>query len=789
MARILTSKIGGIRRTSGFNLIEVMVAVVILATGMLALAALQGALARNSADTKARSAVMAALSSRMSEIRQAPPASGKTWTMSDAWVSAAAAQAGSSDLQVVETIAAYRWNGTGYVTTSVTSPASTFTRATLQASWTGAGGAKTLTLASDLSGSMYGLGSGYPVPDPNGSAAKAPIVRQGNPSKMAGVIPIVTGNQATAASNPQPIIEGADSNLRVGTSFDVLNYVPESDTSAIITKRFQTQVIKCRCKYGASGYSVAGKAQWPAVWNGTTYEVYAGSGAATGVSANAGEDPAYDGTAKGGKKGDGREQSEQCTECCRDQHDDAGTAAEAKYDPEGTGVSKYDYNKSTGALTVQTNVSVGTYVAACRVVKVDGLWRTTADMYQRSYGLLETTADVNGTQAKSGIPSTAATGAYQAYVKDYLSTYTKTSTTAPGTPQATYDGIAALNAPTTITIATPSTTDYRYLHGRGLYVDYLTGKAQIAIAKCDGKSGTAYTECLLPMLPFTTINLTEIAKWTPSDPNVLAVNTNNTLYFNVTEPSGGRTAGIKGGTATSNTESRKSNSGVAVSDDIAGAVDKNGDETAASDSQHFTVGGGGGGSSGNNYFWMRLIGAGSSPRLQHTLGPDCGKPGSDFQCTSSSTLPQDDIVSISKYYKSGGTYTSYTFTATPACTPRGPSVNVAWGPGTYTVGSYNTLQNVNITGITLWNGTALASNMYSEAGANAAEVATINLSQVPAMPATGYVPVTVSFAHDGAEVRPTVKSCVYDQVNGTGGNKYITIYSVEWNETWATVRN
>lgn len=763
----------------GFSLIEVMVAVVILATGLLALAALQGALARNSADAKARAAVMAALTSRMSEIRQAPPATGTTWTMATGWVSAAAAQAGTSNLQIVETIAALRWNGSGYVTTAVTNPASTFTRATLAATWTAADGAKALTLSSDLSSNIYGLGTGYPGNDPKGSSGKFPIVRQSNPSNTAGVIPIVTGNQATAASNPQPIIEGADSNLRVGTSFDVLNYVPEGSV-ARISKRFQTEVIKCRCKYGAGGYSVAGKAQWPTVWNGTTYEVYAGPGDATGVSANAGEDPAYDGTTKGGKKGAGREQSEQCTECCRDQHDATGTAAEAKYDPEGTGVSKYDYNKSTGALTVQTNVSVGTYVASCRVVKVDGLWRTTADMYQRSYGLLETT-DVAGVQAKSGIPSSAATGAYQNYVKDYLSTYTKTATTAPGDPQGTFDGITALNLPATITIATPSTTDYRYLHARGLYVDYLTAKAQKAIEKCTG-TGTAYTECLLPVLPFTTINLTEIAKWTPTDPNVLAVNTNNTLYFNVTEPSGGRTAGIKAGTASSTTQSRRSNSGVAVSDDILGAVDELGDTAVTNDSQQFVVGGGSGGS-GSNYFWTRLVGAGASPGLLHTYG-NCGKQGGDFQCTSSATLPQNLTLTISKYYTSGGTFNTYNFSSSVACTKKKVS-DPAWIATTYTLpASYNTLQNMNISGVTLWDNSTLAAGNISESGAGSSEVASLVLSNVPAMAATGYTPIIVNFAKDGSPVLPTVKSCIYSET--TGRTKVIYIDSVIWNETWAT---
>jgi prepilin-type N-terminal cleavage/methylation domain-containing protein len=768
------------RRDAGFSLIEVMVAVVILATGLIALAALQGALSRNSADAKARGAVAAAMISRLNEFRQTPPADGSTTNtcVSGNWVCTAQIQGSIGSLTVTDTVATMIWKGGTFAVLANGDDltAAQFKRIAMSAQWTDAAGeTRTMVMRSDVSARVYGTGSGYPVNDPTGSAAKYPIVRQDNPSNTAGVIPIVTGDQATAASNPQPIIEGADSNLRVGTSFDVLNYVPEGSV-AKITKRFQTQVIKCRCQYGQDGYSVAGEPQWPAVWDGATYSVYAGTGDPVGVSQAAGEDPAYDGTAKGGKKGSGREQSEQCTECCRDHHDSSATAAEARYDPEATTFGKYD--ESNGALTPVANTASAKYVASCRIVKVDGLWRTTADMYQRSYGLLETTS-VDGVQAKSGIPSDAATSAYQSYVKDYLSTYTKTTTTAPGDPQGTFDGIAALNAPDTINIATPSTTDYRYLHGRGLYVDYLTTKAQKAIETCAGKSGTAYTECLLPVLPFTSINLTEIAKWTPSDPNILAVNTNNTLYFDVTEPSGGRTAGINGGTATSDTESLKSNSGVAVSDDIAGAVDENGDEDVSTDSQEFTVGGGSGGS-GDNYFWTRLIGAGSSPGLSHTYG-NCGKQGGDFQCTSSSTLPQNLTLTISKYYASGGTENTFDFSGSVACTKKNNG-DADWVPGNYSVASYNTLQQMNVSSVTLWDNSTLPAGNITETGAYANEVAQFVLSNVPAMAATGYTPITVNFAKDGSPVKPTVNSCVYTYSNKSG----YSIVSVVWNETWAT---
>ena len=57
------------RGQSGFTLIEVMIAVVVLATGLLAMAALQAKLASNSADAKARSRVSALLMSVIDDQR------------------------------------------------------------------------------------------------------------------------------------------------------------------------------------------------------------------------------------------------------------------------------------------------------------------------------------------------------------------------------------------------------------------------------------------------------------------------------------------------------------------------------------------------------------------------------------------------------------------------------------------------------------------------------------------------------------------------------------------------
>jgi prepilin-type N-terminal cleavage/methylation domain-containing protein len=674
------------RRIRGFSLLEVMIAVVILATGLLGLAALQGSLTRNSADAKVRGRVAAMLSARMDELRSVGYGSlvdgGPTTTTSttddcdpatpDAtdWLDCTRIQAGLGSLSVVQTIAT--WSGAAAFVEGATSDPTVpqFKRVTLVASWTDAtGNVHQLEMASDVS--PLALTSNIITPpDDQTVGGVGPTVRTANPASS-GIIPIAMGNgSANAASNPTPELVGQKNNQQiVGTKFTVLNYTPPADAAVVMQKRFENEVVKCSCKYGAGGVNlppIYQTAQWPAIWTGKRYDVYqpSAAGDAPGQIVSSGPKP-------------GVLQSPLCQECCRDHHDTNATGV-AKFDPErtpttgeSTGREKYVVtNQAT--LQIVPNTSSSDYVDSCRVIRVDGFWRTASDMYLRQLGLLETGSD-GGAAARTGLPTEAATTAYTDFVKNYLKQYDGTTGTAPPNAQTMFDATTGINVPQLVTISPASNSDYRYLHARALYVDYLEDEARARLSQViadnspQGQcpSGSNREDCILPNLPFTSANLTEIAKWVASNTSVLTVNSGNLLATNPAQPSGSRTIGNTVGTSDNTSSMRKSNSGVAVNAVLAtvNAVDPQ-DGDLASDKQPFEVGGN---TNAGASFDVRVSGGGANPFVWFTISTDldkeCLKPsGSDIHCVTSSNvpLPQAGSIKVGNYWTETTTSQSVT---------------------------------------------------------------------------------------------------------------------------------
>jgi prepilin-type N-terminal cleavage/methylation domain-containing protein len=680
----MTHAIPSKRTSRGFSLLEVLIAVVLLATGLLALAALQGSLARNSADAKTRSRIVSLLQADIDLVRTSAYATLPNATFNAASVNCAttavpfeiaacnaSTDAGVGNLVVTRTITQYGANagGTGFVAGApAAGQKAEFKSVLVTATWTDATGQpRSVSMNSAISALALDVNNPLVDNNSNNNPPKNPVVRQANP-ETAGMIPIALGTgESTAASNPTPEQVGQQTGgAIIGTRFNVLTYKPEGNNLAVIQDRVETEVIKCTCQYGAGGNNLGEiyrASQWPAVWTGTRYDVFI---------PDAGGTPPGQAYASGPKSGVA--QSALCQECCRDHHDNPANTTNAKFDPETTATTYKKYYLSGGTLTEQTNTTSGTYIDACRIIRVNGMWRTAADMYQRQFALLETQSD-NGTppkQAKSGIPTPTVVTSYTTFVKDYLKQYDGSVATAPTNATTLFDDTArGLNNPATISIELPQTVDptnpdYRYLHSRGLFVDYLEKQARDTLAQslakrrakgeC-GATSTGLPDCVLPFLPFTTINLTEISTWARTDANILNINTSNLLDYAKNFPSGGRTEGKAAGTASVTSTLRVSNSGVAVSDALPGPVDAANDGATMTDAQPFTVTAPT--TPTTDHFYAIVNGGGSLISLKPATPSGAATYGECFaptgnqnarECMTEKKLPGSASLTLSKYY-------------------------------------------------------------------------------------------------------------------------------------------
>ncbi|WP_225876317.1 type IV pilus modification PilV family protein [Lysobacter solisilvae (ex Woo and Kim 2020)] len=800
-------------RNKGFSLIEILIAVVVLATGLLALTALQGSLTKASAEAKVRGRVAAVVAGRMEFLRNGPydsivagSDSCATTTPPD-WVPASVcSDASIGALSVTQAVQTWSGDTTFAETGAVSDPnAAQFKRVRLTAVWTDSNGTShSLRSVSDIS--PLGMVSNLMVPpDSDTSGGGAPIVRQDNPV-TAGMIPVALGDgSSSAASNPKPELKEDGRNQRiVGTRFNVLNYIPGGDGSSLIQKRFENELVRCKCSMGSGETdtnSIYYTAQWPAIWTGERYDVYVPTPSSTVAPGQAVRSGPTSGVV----------QSDLCTQCCRDHHDGVARSAAdpdnavAKYDPERR--INTDANESTGAEKYSRN-SMGAYVAsttsyiqACRVIRVDGFWRVAADTYSRHFGLLETTP-VSSVDAKSGVPTTAAKDAYSTFVKDYSAGYQTTlatdSGTAPTNADTLFDDDArGLNADP-IVVETPNVNnDWRYLHGRGLYVDYLEADARKRIKDIladnddDGAcppSKPKY-DCILPYLPFTTINMTEIAKWLAEDEDVLQVNTSNLMSSNPSEPFGGRTKGIAEGESLNTGYTRTSNSGLAV---YALAADTNNDGTPdvydreefgvdplddtamLDDAQAFEVGQG----AGNDglSFYLRVSGTGINKSAKYALGTDvddCTTPATgDIRCrTNATTAPMSGSFTLQNYWTEGTTTSTL---STASCT------NLAnqSPPATLAV-SVPYLNNLGVTSVTVVAGTGSVGTSMPAPANGTTDGKTSETTTIAFSNASADAVFQVQFTSQGSVTGATVQSCTVDKVRGTW-----TMSVSAWNKPW-----
>ena len=565
------------RPAAGFSLVEVLVAVALLAVGLLALAALQGALARNAADAKARTRILAVAAGELDALRATPFADIASL---DAPIDARNVACGTPANAVEHAACDSGIRGLLLWRTVTPSGDGTLKHVRVAAEWLApSGDPRSLELRTTL---------GELALDPNRLHAleRAPMQPQVHRAATGdsaiaqpGMLPVPMG-EGRAVATTVPLVDPIGM-----TRFEVVAYANDSK-GARVERRIETEVVKCACRYGAGGAQLGplhGTARWPAIWTGLGYAVYApeDNASAPGDAHAAGPDPDV-------------VQAPRCRECCRDRHDLAGPSPHPRFDAAAPTDRKYALDDA-GALIDVDDTRTGAYVDSCRLVRIDGWWRTATDLRAHHFGLLQTET-IDGVPAASGKPDPDAAQRYTAFLRDYLAQYADRGT--PDNAAVLHGDVARrLDDPERIALPAPSPTDRRHLHARALYVDMLEPQARAvldaAIAARRAHGGCArdaphLADCVLPFLPFFTLEMTDIAAWFARDPAVLAVESHDPAADGPSP--GGRAIGIAPGASDAVAIARTSNSGAVASAAIPAATDLQGDETELEDAQMFEIG-------------------------------------------------------------------------------------------------------------------------------------------------------------------------------------------------------
>ncbi|GAB3364787.1 hypothetical protein GCM10027431_05140 [Lysobacter rhizosphaerae] len=536
------------KKVRGFSLIEVMIAVVVLATGLMALAALQGSLARNSAEAKVRGRVTAMLSARMDQLRSmgydAVAADAATTTTAEncaastrPWLCAAGKEASLSQLSVNQGVTVWSGavDGANFAAVAPTDPAidPQFKRVQLTATWNDASNvAHTVSMSSDIS-ALALRSTLVPPPDPSSSSNVRPVVREDDPTET-GMIPIAIGNGSeTAATNPKPIIVGRNNSL-IETKFNVLTYQLAGGT-AQVQQRVETTVVGCRCKYGNQGQlsGVFTQNFRPTYWDGTKYKT-----PQMVDRTNTSLRP-ISGPVGSGSTDSSNPQSDLCTDCCRDHHDVSGDTV--KFDPFRTGA--HDHYRNNNLSAAVQPASGGEYDESCRVIRVDGFWRVATDARIVHFDYIGT-----GPAVTDQGPDPTYSGYYETFVVDYL----RNRFVGPDdglSADARYAQAPAKN-PASIAITANA---QRYQHTHAILLDNIEPEAQAKIsAQVTNCTRTDKADCVLPHIPFTTINLTELSHYLPSNSQVISV-LDGGANFNDSTIVQGRVTGLTTAPAGTNT--------------------------------------------------------------------------------------------------------------------------------------------------------------------------------------------------------------------------------------------
>lgn len=564
------------RGNAGFTLIDAMIAIVVLATGILALTLLQTTMVRATAEARDRSEAITVGQNLIEEARASSTQTMAgysalvdqgTWNGSgncdfDATTftranltgedSAGAALSDESYRYCLD-VTRYQQSGSVFQDISAVSPQPAYVGTTpefkqieLQIGWKKPDGSwGSMTLGDAVSGIPLENSKELENRPLGGNSLSGPPVVQYPGNYLASednFIPIAVGDSdgtQIAATNPTPEVTGGGVSE---TSFQVFTYL--SQTNAIqVQRQIDTKVVACSCSLeqaSADPSSFEDFSLRPSYWDGRRYTAPENvDNAQEGVNQE---------TYKRGAWTESASESAYCDVCCRDHHDPAGfdyngedssdpSDDNPKYDvfaidpTSGVRIASHRHYANAQLPAITTNGQQ--YDEVCRLVRVDGVYRVTPDPAVEHFAFLPTD---NGTRDRT---TSSISSNYNSFVRDYvedrllpLSGYDATDSmpvaATPPVNVASLENTYGLNAQaaSAITVSTEEASPIRYLQDRAVVLDALEYDAQQMIEQqleSDPSCATDPLPCILAVVPFSSINLTALTNWSTDPEGIFTI--------------------------------------------------------------------------------------------------------------------------------------------------------------------------------------------------------------------------------------------------------------------------